>query len=390
MKNNFSISEYLTDFQVEYKELVHKLKNTNHAFDEENVNPFHIEDNVWTHTMMVLLQARNFSNNKINLLCALFHDLGKVYAIDKIEEGKKSTFYGHEGISTFVSVEILEHLIKDEIVTKDEAIDILYIINWHGILFNHISEENKIKNAKKLSQRFMFKQDLFKLFLEQVKNDMTGRFSNHTTSRELLDDLFLNEDFFDLIREDEKIFKNKPETNRFVHVLSGVPGSGKTTWVNKNVKKDENTILISRDEFMLDYYKKEILKDESIENNTLNYEEVWKKTTYDKEIKHDKFIDKLVTKAFFSAVKDKKNIFIDMTNLSERSRRKWISSLPKTYKRVNTFFILSLEDLIRNNKHKDRINAGKSLDEYFLIKFSAAYFLPSYHEFDEINLKWDI
>ena len=75
-----TMSELIKWFQIEYTKLANDMKASNHATVDNEPNPYHLEDSVWTHTMMVCMRAEIQSEteyNKINMLSALLHDIGK-------------------------------------------------------------------------------------------------------------------------------------------------------------------------------------------------------------------------------------------------------------------------------------------------------------------------
>ena len=60
-------------------ELTRRLKDTPQLFKGQE-NPFHMEDSVWTHTMMVLQASLDDPDSQIpDHLCALVHDFGKPF-----------------------------------------------------------------------------------------------------------------------------------------------------------------------------------------------------------------------------------------------------------------------------------------------------------------------
>jgi len=79
-KNKPTMNELVYWMQVNHTDLVNDMKMSNHNAAPDEPNPYHIEDSVWTHTMMVCLRAEIDSEeeyNKIPLITALLHDLGK-------------------------------------------------------------------------------------------------------------------------------------------------------------------------------------------------------------------------------------------------------------------------------------------------------------------------
>ena len=91
--------------------------------------------------------------------------------------------------------------------------------------------------------------------------------------------------------------------------LVGVPGSGKSTWISHRIPHREHTTLISTDhviEYIADAYE----------------------MTYDESFKDlIKFAEKVMWKSLEDAVHFQDNIVIDRTNLTEKSRARFIKYL---------------------------------------------------------------
>lgn len=66
-------------------------------------------------------------DNKVLLLSAIFHDLGKILARKEVD-GKVS-FSGHEGYSALMARDFLDRFN----CTDQEIIDILTVISLHGV-----------------------------------------------------------------------------------------------------------------------------------------------------------------------------------------------------------------------------------------------------------------
>ena len=89
-KSEPTINELVYWFQVEFTKLADEMKASNHNVIGDEPNPYHIEDTIWTHTMMVCQRAEIFEVQKVNKICALLHDIGKPTAREVIPfEAKK-------------------------------------------------------------------------------------------------------------------------------------------------------------------------------------------------------------------------------------------------------------------------------------------------------------
>lgn len=90
-------------------------------------------------------------------------------------------------------------------------------------------------------------------------------------------------------------------------------------------------------------------------------------------------IDRALQEDFNKALKDGSNIIIDMTNMSKKSRRKWIANA-KDYHKVARVFIEDTETLLSRNSPKKTISRGltESMQRRFV--------MPTYDEFDTIEI----
>lgn len=303
--------EYIIWFKKNYPELVKEMKNCNHALDDTDSNPYHIEDDVWTHTMMVCKEAEKYS--EIVKIACLLHDIGKIYAREVKDD--KVRFFGHEGISVFSSISILKHMQKDFQLTDKEVLKILNIISLHGSLWDLIDKPEAIVN------KFFCMESFFNTIFH-VKCDSSGRFFTSNNPRdkmlrsELGNSILGYEDFSKHFKQKQPVY-DKP----ILEVLVGLPGSGKSTYANNQYAR-----IISRDSYIINH------------NVNQSYNENWKELT---EVQH-RNIDASVEREFRTAVKNGENIIIDMTNMSPKSRRKWLKAAPQ-HRTQCTVFYTSLE-----------------------------------------------
>ena len=135
----------LEKFQLEFPELVDKMKNTSHHYDNFHLNPYHFEGDIWSHTMMVHNYAidinlhPNLSDKEIELLkfMTLFHDLGKCFSREVKEDTKRVGFHGHAGISFYLTIDVLK---KFDLTKKDKRL-ILEVISLHHSYMDILSSD---------------------------------------------------------------------------------------------------------------------------------------------------------------------------------------------------------------------------------------------------------
>jgi len=103
-----------------------------------------------------------------------------------------------------------------------------------------------------------------------------------------------------------------------IYMLVGVPGSGKSTWLSKQDKT--NAVVLSTD----DYIERVALASGS------TYSDVFKNSIED--------ASQNLENELAVAIKGKKDIYWDQTNLTARARSKKLDKIPSEYRKVAVFF----------------------------------------------------
>lgn len=148
-----------------------------------------------------------------------------------------------------------------------------------------------------------------------------------------------------------------------VYILVGISGSGKSTYVDKITKNNQNIVVYSSDKL-----RGVFGKDES---------------------------DQSVTPQVFSAIKfnldrdlkNNKDVLIDATSLTPSERRDYIT-IAKKYGATVIAYVLERdkETLMRNQKSR-KATVGREVPEFVIDKMIKKYIRPSKSEgFDEIYL----
>jgi len=357
MKN---MTELISWFQMEYPYLVQDMRNathhltTNDCLDNEldyseprckpqSLNPYHLEGSVFCHTMMVCKQAENaFYEVQI---AALLHDIGKPSTRKINAKNGNVSFYNHDAVSAFMALEILN---RPELELREEQ---------KVLIFNMIALHTQIY---KLSVEQLYNMgDIYLVhhLIELGKADHAGRF--YTEGDAVIPDISEIKPISGVSSTVRGSFDKEKE----VIVLCGLPGSGKSTWVRNEMRKDENfgDYVISRD-----YH---------VENNgtTHDYNKSWQ------EVDH-KFIDKLV-QTDFKLAKECDSVIVDMTHMSKKSRRKSLSHFGSDYKKKCVVFLPDLPKLFLQNEQRD----GKVIDKSVIERMMRSFYPPTYEEFDEIE-----
>ena len=388
---NPTMSELVNWFQIEFTDLANDMKNSNHNAVDSEPNPYHLEDSVWTHTMMVCLQAQN--DNIVVKLAALLHDIGKPSARDVLPfgapkpdyngEGRptvtepikhnrkiKTIFRGHEGISFWYSIDVLKKLQSYGVIDEDDINEILQHVSLHGALFNRLKDGKEHKPEQVVN---MFEDVLmYKDYINIVRNDSTGRFHVNENSRSdtgalLGTELYTEDTFYDNFDEDTLWDMWSDNARPTVNILVGLPASGKSTFL-ENVK--EKHTVISKDLVILEMGKAKGLS---------AYSDIYKSLS---DAEH-KEAYKITMDRFREAVMLKENIYVDLTNMSKKSRNKYIHSL-KNYNTRAIVFITGQEALKNRNDIRSE-KEGKFIHNGVYKNMMMSFMAPTLYEFDRVE-----
>lgn len=155
-------------------------------------------------------------------------------------------------------------------------------------------------------------------------------------------------------------------SNPVLYMLIGVPGSGKSTWVNNaRFQPGFDTTIISTD-------------------NYIEWEAHHKNTTYDELFKqYIKEAEKHMYEDLIWAIDHNTNIVWDQTNITSKTRKKKLSMIPSHYKKIGIFFPTpSDEELSKRLVSRP----GKTIPEYVIDAMIKSIEQPTLSEgFDEVR-----
>jgi putative nucleotidyltransferase with HDIG domain len=351
-------------FMKEYPELVESMKSSEHNYDLEKPNPYHLED-VWTHTMMVCNQAKLLTNDIHVHLSALLHDIGKPESrIEK--EDFKIAFHNHENVSTYKSIDVLIKFENDFPEIKIDKYRVLELINWHSD-FHRIGEINELgniiltPNEKKFINQKYSDKNLFIQSINMNESDNNGRFS----ANENFQSSSLKFDFLKkYIVERETPLEKELEAIMFV----GIAGSGKSLLKNE-LLKNKNYVVLSTDEIIMEFYPSK------------SYNESFKLSNdFDGGAKVNAEFDKRIKES----IKNKKNIIFDQQNLTKKSRKRKLNLIPdKLYKKIGIVVLAGEKNHNILLKNRAKLE-NKSIPEHIIKNKIKNLILPGKDEFNEI------
>jgi len=344
--------DILKRFHEKHFDLVRAMRESDHNYSFDDLNPYHLEGDVWTHTMMVFNYAVSKKFPKEVVFAALFHDIGKPFArnVKKKDNGKNYvSFHGHDGISFYLCLDVMRSTYAD-VLSEEEIETIARLVANHSVLYSWQND----KNDKDGWVREAFAGDsAFLSYLSMlVEADSQGRICERPSR---VDDFRKYRDF--VTHPESKIKTDQPTLT----VLVGAPCSGKSTWVKEHAAGDE--VIISSDDIV---------------------EEIGVGETYNEKFNSVDFkeIESIMMSRFHKAVKEKKNIIVDRTNMSKKSRRRFVATANGYHKRAVVFFTDKKEIVLREVRrhHVEK----KSIPDKTYEQMMKAFSFPLKDEFDAI------
>ena len=155
-------------FQTNYPELKHALLNSHHNFNNNETNPYHVEGDCWSHTMMVCKVAQLKGYDRVVQLSALLHDIGKPQSRKINPKNNHVIYWGHEELSAKMAKPLVADLITRDMLTKEEADEVIELIALHGEIY---------KDRAGVEERLKDKPTWLQHLLELSECDDLGRFS---------------------------------------------------------------------------------------------------------------------------------------------------------------------------------------------------------------------
>ena len=358
MQTQITRDKLVTWFIKNEPEKYRDMCESNHTVNMFEPNVYHAENQVATHTYMVMTwieaQKEKYTDDEYIILItsALLHDTGK----PNCEETKpanetkpiRNSFKGHEGVSTFFSVGVLKKLQKEfpEIYTDEIIEKIIKVVSLHGTYIDDTSD-------------ILFLRDEFR------KADKNGAIR------------LLDEGLYSQYEKRKFLKPTKIEQGKTLTVLVGLPNSGKSTIRAEMQKRDKHLFVVSRDDMLEDFYQR---KTGEIKDYNTMYRFLHEDETLLKEFKKE-FEDLLN-----SIAKNKSDILIDMTQLSLSSRRKMLNHFPKFNKKAIVIMTDNETLFERNDKRYEE--TGKFISRTVIENMMTSFTFPVLEEgFDSIELK---
>lgn len=113
-------------------------------FDQKN--PYH-NQTLGEHCDFVTEEFRKYNYPNYYNFAARQHDIGKMYT-QTFDENGIAHYYGHEGYGTYLLLSDYNSIFRETFYSKDEILDMLFLINYHMLPMNWNTEKAKNKWRK--------------------------------------------------------------------------------------------------------------------------------------------------------------------------------------------------------------------------------------------------
>lgn len=155
--------------------------------------------------------------------------------------------------------------------------------------------------------------------------------------------------------------KNQP----IAYILSGLPGSGKSTWV-RSINQNSDFVIVSSDDEIEQHAK----------DRGLTYSDVF-----------DSYVKTATSRMnakFKEAVAANRNIIWDQTNMTSKKRRGILQQIPHSYKKIAVVFQIDDQELERRLEKREQ-DEGKKIPKHIIYSMANSFEMPSTVEgFDQI------
>lgn len=115
-------------------------------------------------------------------------------------------------------------------------------------------------------------------------------------------------------------------------LMSGIAGSGKSTWANHYIQNNQNTVVISTDALRYELFKSYVLDRDQ-----------------------EKIVQKTIMERVEKVARQGLDVIIDIAVVKNKNRVKWYNKLRPYYKNIElVYFDIPLETCLINNQNRDR------------------------------------
>lgn len=349
-----TVDELVAWFQKRHPEWRERLIGCRHNEEGRELNPYHLEGDCWSHTMMVCKVAQMERVEWSVAIAALLHDLGKPACREVNPANGHVRFSGHEPLSAYIALDILKELEAERWVDRGQIEEIFALIALHALPY-------KVKEQRSMVAKFRYARPLYRQLLKLYRCDSLGRFATAGLF-DKREETRLGK-WADEMEESEELGTAQGPR---IELLVGPSNSGKSTYLRWRIGEGYRGAILSRDRHVL------------ASGGGKSYSESWNSSD---EADHRR-IDEELEREFRRYVGEGKDVIVDMMNLTCTSRRRWLENLPKQYRKKATVFLTTYSEIIRRNRAQ---HPGKFIPETAIEAMMKRFEFPLYDEVDSIQ-----
>jgi predicted kinase len=376
--------DLLKHFQEWNPELVKMMQNCSHHFNSEHLSPWHLEDTVWTHTILMYKDFMTHCNNNLIYssglrlylenndietikyltgIAILCHDIGKIYnrAVNNNKYGKVN-FYNHNFSSVQPTIDFMFYL-------KNECGVQLSRKDFQKVLLA-VSGHMNFKEVNIKDRALLVNNNVKGLFIIGLLSYFDNRNSIDSNMDFLNVNMFNIQDYKDIIESEKQPPSLTVDNKEMVTVFCGVPGSGKDFIAEKMLYN-----IISYDNLRIEKF----VKDDSILNDhwLLSEAEIYELAfEYCKNGKYDFNND------IKEALNNSDNVAICNTNLTRKLRRGLFNVTNSENRKFIIYYVVSDSKMIykRNENRK-----SKNIDKQIVTRFMYNQQVPCLFDFKDVK-----
>lgn len=345
---------YLVTWMLQqHADYVARMRQCSHHYSDRHLNPWHLEGDVWSHTLLVLkAYAQSEQLDVCVALTALLHDIGKVGAARVLHQKQRVIFKGHEGLSAWLAWDWLHD--EQLALSMAQKLRIFSLIALHGCVYTGWFDEDEI--VAQLQRAFC---GVDALFWQQLKRqyayDAAGQITFNDNNKQLLDAV-------------EWQACDEPVNKHLIPAvfLIGLSGAGKTSLRARYA----GYTVISRDDVLMQVTQE------------TDYLRAWQQQETQQLSPQ---IEEQLTNQFKQAVAAQQPILIDMTNLTRKARKRWLSLLSNHYRAEAVLLVQSEQSLLQRNQNRQ----DKTLSVTVLNQMMLSFEHPLFDEFTQITYSVD-
>lgn len=337
-------------------------------------SPWHREANVLEHTRMCLqwyednvARSRTPTQRILTKLALLFHDVGKPMARTEKRSEERGVYFSYPGHELF-SANLFEdfvltqwQLFEKEVELVHNELDQVRCLIEHHLPYDKTGRDKLV--ALKTHMMCLGGEELIQMYYDVLRSDAHGRISDDIGGTFARVEEWIAK--FALV---EPLMETSKELDTpYMIVAIGASGSGKSSLFYERFTYDDadgpSEYLFSLDNLRISFYVSQT-------GNEPDYHKAWNycHRSEDKEV--EKAFEKYCLEAFMVLIKRKGNIFLDISNVSAKARRKWITLARQHSYMVHAvrfhvpFSVCVARQATRNDKS---IPTSSIRDQYFRI-----------------------